>query len=313
MCRTPFQLLLCQQIVAHYPDETAELLYATDIDGPKDRKYFEDSAKHFARRTYRVLRSRADILRFALLEGRAWRGQFSAIATGNHTLSHFRWIISRNPTATIRSFDEGSGNFHSSGELYRDTRTSIERLRDRILAIPPIAQVFDQTTVHYTVNALLKNVVPSERLQEVALFALPADATAAPVNVIIGQPLEEHLGPDSQTFFDAILALNGGHYVHHPREKSRAIAGMQLVHDDPRILEDYVADLIRAGHPVRLIGWYSTVFFTIHSPAVTKVYLHLGQHNNLIELAKRVGCTVFDLNHPDEIRRWHETAAEWVA
>lgn len=315
LCRTPFQLLLCQQIVATYPDEAAELLYITDLDGPKDRQYFDASAKAFSERSYRVTRSKTDVLSFILGDGRALRRQFASIALGNHTLSHFRWLVARNPKAKVRTFDEGAGNFHRSGALHHDTRSGVERWRDRVLRVPSMGDVFNRSTIHFTVNASLDNVVPSDRLKQVDLLKIGDAASAPPVNVIIGQPFHEFLNADEchalRTAFDA---LPHGRYVKHPREAGQGAfpEGLDVISSDPRILEHYVGDLVSAGHPVRLIGAHSTSFFTINSPAVEKYYLHVGDFQDFADMLSGIGCRVFDLNVPDGREMWADTAAAWA-
>ncbi|MEO1314179.1 MAG: glycosyltransferase family 52 [Pseudomonadota bacterium] len=317
LCRTPFQLLLCQEIVAQYPEEEAELLYITDINGPKDHAYFEAARTLFTKSHYRVRQSNTDILAFVLGPGRRMARRYDAIALGNHTLSHFRYVITRNPGAEIRSFDEGCGNFNVTGALHNDPRNRTERLRDQVLRIPPIAEVFARSAAHFTVNATLRNVVPSERLRQIDLIKLAPGrgGDRAPINLVIGHPFEEHVDTEHRTLMlGALRALSSGHYVMHPREKPRdePLAALDLIQDDPRILEHYVRDLVAAGHRVRLIGSLSTVFFTVNSPAVEKYYLHLMPEDGFLGLARQVGCMVFDLHDPVGLKHWHETAAAWA-
>lgn len=317
LCRTPFQLLMCQRIVALSRDEMADLCYMTSSDSEKDRYYVDRATSDFTRTEYRVLGPKRDIAAFIYHLPRHWIGttRYDRIHLANHTLSHFRYLIKHHQTAEVRTYDEGSGNFDHDGALHVDIRSGLERLRDRILGIPPMSDIFEHSQQHYTVNADLTNVVDGSRLQEIELVDVPdAKITGqGTLNLVMGQPFEEVLNRAEQNrLLNAISALKHGLYIMHPREPDRSslIPNLDVIRDR-RIIEDYICALVAKGHRARLIGPFSTTFFTINSPMVQKYYLHASSRRTHPGLAEKVGCDVFDLHETADRERWVSMAHSW--
>lgn len=317
LCRTPFQLLMCQRIVALFPDETADLCYMTDQDTSKDTSYVARASGDFERTEYRVLRSRFDILPFVRSLRRHWLGtsDYQKIYVANHTLSHFRYLLKSHRSAEVRSFDEGSGNFDWDGALHVDKRTTSERLRDTVLGIPAIQTIFSKSQKHYTVNASLRNVVAAERLEQIDLIQVPqaGASTNGWVNVVIGQPFEQFLGTTAQSkLLSAYSRIEAGRYVVHPRETDRSeiLPNLRVIREE-RILEDYVCDLAASGKRVRLMGPFSTAFFTINSPVVEKFYLHVSTSDTHSGLATAAGCEVINLHDEIDVERWKSITETW--
>ena len=317
LCRTPFQLLMCQRIVALSREKTADLCYMTSSNSEKDRYYVDRAEPEFDRIEYRVLGPKLDIAAFIYHLPRHWIGttRYDRIYLANHTLSHFRYLIKHHSMDEVCTYDEGSGNFDPEGALRVDNRSGIERLRDRILGIPPVSDIFEHSQQHYTVNADLTNVVDRSRLQEIALVDVP-DAKIAgqgTLNLVMGQPFEEVLNRAEQSrLLNAISALRHGHYIMHPREPDRSSLIPKLdVIQDRRIIEDYICGLVAEGFRVRLIGPFSTTFFTINSPMVEKYYLHASSRRTHPDLAAEVGCDVFDLHDAADRERWGSLVHSW--
>jgi hypothetical protein len=312
MCRTPFQALLIERIIARTGITKYDLLYYNPRVLHQDRAYFQRIA---AGAEYAALVSRGS-LRGLEVVAKLLSKRYGSLMLGNHTFSGNRLIVRAKSSARVFTFDEGAGNFDADGALHNDRRKLFEKVRDRILGAPSFQSISRRSAAHFTIDTTLPNILPAERLRDVG-FQPGSDENrhCGAINVIVGQPFMEYLtAAETQTMRTAFASVPNARYIPHPREQLETIPDVFDVWTDPgSVIEDQVFSLRQQGHMVRLVGGYSTVFATIRGAGIERYYLEANHSPQRRAVMQKIGCHCFDLQDSRDRAKWHELCSGWSA
>jgi hypothetical protein len=310
LCRTPFQAMIIDRILKSEGIKVYDLIYYNRNITAKDDDYFKRIAAGARSGLLLNASSVSGWRKFLSISSRRHASVFIA----NHTFSIFRALVARKARASLYSFDEGAGNFHKKGALHVDHRTAFERMRDRLMAAPAVADIFRRVVAHYTVDPRLDNVVPAERLRDVGV-RMPGHPVAHAdfINLIIGQPFAEYLSPaEVEAMHEAFRQVPNALYVPHPREARAGIpAGFTLL-EDARIIEEVVLSFLSAGKAVRLIGGFSTAFATIYGSGIDKYFVEVSHDPELARVMSEWGCTICNVGTPEAREDWKRLTAGWA-
>ena len=290
LIRSPFQAYLAARIIRQYAIERPLVLYISRENRAKGAHYFReleplaaDSAFLRVERgpasAFSSLRTLTRILRWV-----AFR-RIGHVYMANHFLWYFR-VLTAWTGARVSTFDDGSGNYISI-DNHRWSRGDPHRERlCRLLGGGDMTSLHARIEAHYAVRPDLPNVIDAP-LKPIDLKGDSAPAQGDPLNLFIGQPMEEgYADAPIARYFDIVRA-RADLYFPHPREKRRPFPTVE----SDLIIEDFAA---RQDRPVRVWGPFSTAFITLQG--VEKICIDLDGNPEYRALMEQAGCRVISLD-----------------
>jgi len=309
LVRSPLQVVLAERIIALEKIKRYDVVYYNRAVNRKDLIYFqrlaqgaEKSVHITAGHLLRLPRSLAIVAR-----------RHSAIYFATLSFTLFRTLLAFKNRSTYVSFDDGAANFIQQSFHRRESR-GLARLRDKVFAAPSAGNLFAKVDRHYTLDKTLPNIVDASKLRNLTLLDEEppncSDNTGKKITFVIGQPYHEVL-EDSQIrqLREGLAQIPSGNYLPHPREAQGTTPESLVRLEDERLAEEVITSALASGANVRVIGWYSTVLYTLKDPRIEKVFLHVSSDESLTSDMVRQGCIVHDLRTAEGRSLWHDYLA----
>lgn len=308
LCRTPLQARICLKIIEFAEIQHYDVIYFTQNNSEVDREYFAQfEAKSNCSLYLHVPQKKPDILNHLIsiwqLRSRWRMNNYTGIYLASIDSLIFRYVIKRNPKATLRSFDDGTANITPGSLYYKLDQYKKSRFYGMLMGLPTAENVKKRLYQHYSIYSGFENFVDSRKVSFISLFSglRPGmrSVEKKPITFFIGQPFHEYLNAHHVVDLKRWLAKQHiDFYVMHPREKSPLLANIPILVKDGMLAEDAIFKTAGDRRP-RIISAYSTVLFNIDHRDADKFYLSLG--NGIIEqqrldLVSKTGAVVITIN-----------------
>lgn len=284
LIRTPFQAWIALKIIEQERIRAYDVLYISRNRNRKDEHYYRRLAAQARRGCFfKHLDVQGRLGGYAkALAGFPWwliRERYGRAYLASFNLWYFRAIIAR--CQEIRTFDDGAGNYFDGGRGLFALAGARDRRVGAWFGGMPVEEVPRQAERHYALRPDLPNIVPAERVSPIRIAGACQAGQGPPSAIAIGQPFGDYLSPESERRVRDYMAQCGGVYFPHPREPDPPPGAV----DSDLVLEEFVE---RQPGPVRLIGGFSTAFFTCR--AAEKLYLDADGDPRRRALMESAGC-----------------------
>ncbi|MCO8082534.1 glycosyltransferase family 52 [Acinetobacter lwoffii] len=297
--RTPFQAWLAQKVLEKEKVSNFDLVYFTQNNSDEDKYYYAQLSIQAKRSQYIFIqRQRFDIFSHLLFKIKAIKWYFFK----NYDLVMYASInalvpnslVSKYNQSELITFDDGAANIVKQGIFYNEPDTLRAKLYRIILGAKSLDSIKKRIKKHYSIYPHNPNIVESDRL--IHIDGWESDSNRLPVEIrtyFIGAPFEEVMNSDQiARMVDYLRQLDITAYVKHPRERNILDLGVKQLNKNSRIAEDaIIADA--QGRSIRLIGWFSSVMFSLEAVCVQRIILlpkDSSQSVELAEICKKSGC-----------------------
>lgn len=298
--RTPFQAWLAQKVLEKEEVSNFDLVYFTQNNSDEDKYYYAQLSIKASRSQYIFIhRQRFDIFSHILFKLKAIKWYFFK----NYDLVVYASInalvpnslISRYKKSELVTFDDGAANIVKRGIFYNEPATLRAKLYRIILGASSLDFIKKRIKRHYSIYPNNSNIVESNRLIHLNSWKIESNKTTLDEvrTYFIGAPFEEVMNSDQiARMVSYIKKLDITAYVAHPRERKMLDIGVKQLNKNGRIAEDAViADA--EGRAIRLVGWFSSVMFSLEAVCMQRIVLlpkDSPQSIELAEICKKSGC-----------------------
>ena len=295
------------QIIEEEAIENFNVLYLTQNNSDTDRSYFSQLEAKAGNAFYlHVPQKRPDFLNhlIAIRQLRHYWNptNYARIYLASVDSPVFRYVIKKNPQASLFSFDDGTANITPGSLYYNLEKYRKANFYSRLLGLPTGQQVKARLRQHYSIYPGFDNFIEQKKISYISLFER-VSPSARSENVrhatfFIGQPFHEYLSARHVTALRNWISTQSiDFYVMHPREKCPLLENIPLLDKAGLLAEDAIFRAAADRRP-RIISAYSTVLFNISHHNAEKVYLSLGDDDierKRLALISRTGSMVVDI------------------
>lgn len=303
LLRTPLQAWVASQVLKVEGVAQYDLLYFTHNDASEDRRYFHELAADANEAKYCHVPVRGfDILAHLDFYYRTlyWRRTQTPdmILLASIDAPVINALATVHNKSELVTFDDGLANILPSGTYHLDTASLRMRLYRTFLGATDLKTIKKRIARHYTIYPDFENIVEKSHLRYLDGWRHDQNQTcnAAGLNTyFIGQPYQEALRPKQISALETHLrTMDINYYVRHPRE--RTILDLDIANLDKQglIAEDAILRHAQ-GHPIHLVGWFSTVMFNLAAMVERSTMLLFKtdpSSENMADLARRAGCEI---------------------
>jgi hypothetical protein len=307
LCRTPLQARICIEIIRENKISEFDVIYFTQNDSKSDKLYFSQLSEKARNSNYIYIKKQyKDILNhlFSIIElkkrGLAHNYKYIYIASIDCFL--FRFVVKKNPKASLLGFDDGSANITSGSLYYNLDKYKKSEFYAKILGLPKANKVKLKLIKHYSIYPSFENIISQDKIHYINLFTqnsknILSDSSTS-TTYFIGQPFHEYLDTKQIKLLQSWLGNQViDYYILHPREKNQLICEIPVLETHGLLAEDAIFK-ISHDSKIRIISAYSTVLFNINCQNAEKIYLSLSNDRNEIErrsLIEKTGSKIITL------------------
>jgi N-acetyllactosaminide alpha-2,3-sialyltransferase len=303
LIRTPLQAWIAKRVLKAESVRSYDLVYFTHNDSYEDLHYFKELANEANRTQYCY----APVKRYDIFnhldfysQTASWRQQrkFHIVCLASIDSPVINALAAFHATSECVTFDDGLANIMLSGAYYRDAVSLRLRLYKRFFGATDLSSIKSRIIRHYTIYPGFQNIVEKSHLRYLDGFCHEQNQPSS-LSVFktyfIGQPFEEALCPDQIVSLKVYLrGLDIDYYVRHPREQSILNIGVPVLDKHGLIAEDAILRHAQ-GHPIHLVGWFSTALFNMAAIAQRRTMLLIKSDPNsehMATLARQAGCEI---------------------
>lgn len=300
MCVTPLQMLIAEKIIAINSEESFDLLVVALNDNEKYRNYFERLKKVCVNSLY-YIQGKGRLAFFDYIKSLNKTNldiKYNNIYLASIDSRHFQYIFSKNISANIYTFDDGTANIITSSLYYSNTKPKfLKRSIWRVLGVRYYMEdLKEKSLLHYTIYKDIPNIIKSQQYTSL----LPATAQNQnitkdrTVKFYLGQPLTD-ISKDFDLSFveNNIDKLDIDYYYPHPREASYPKGNYQII-ESSLIFEDYIVQFLEDNPDVGvdIFSFTSTALLNIMSlDRLQATYIHENQifslHRDFYDFAEQ--------------------------
>lgn len=261
ICTTPLQMMIADKIIELKPDESFDLLVIAQQDNEKYEYYFNQIKKNCINSMYYPLRQGIRgfsefLLRIYL---KKLNKNYDSVYLSSIDSSYCKFILSRNKSSKVFTFDDGTANISESSTYYTEKSTRLaKRLAYSIFNInESMGSIKDRSLLHYTIYKNIPNII--EDTYYINLFesqknnSTNSTKNLKEVNIFLGQPYGEV--PSSYSEESLVKLLEEKLYINlyfpHPRETSPPTGKYKLVRTN-LIFEDYIRSYLKDHENVQI-------------------------------------------------------------
>lgn len=285
MCVTPLQMLIAERIIGLNPDKTFDLIVVALNDNEKYKHYYNRLKKSCFNSLYYIpkagLNGFLDYIK--QLKESFLTGSYQGLYLASIDLRHFQYIVSKNSSAYIYTFDDGTANIIPSSLYYLNSKPKLlKRAVWRVFGVKYYMEDLKKMSkLHYTIYQDIPNII--ENRQYIPLTSKNDSGNHLQEKVIkfyLGQPLT-----DISDSFDLLFTkknidkLGVDYYYPHPRENTYPEGVFQLI-SSPLIFEDYIISFLKDNPniSVEVFSFTSTALLNVMSmDRVQAIYIHEDQ------------------------------------
>lgn len=297
--RTPFQAWLAQRVLEKEKVSNFDLVYFTQNNSDEDKYYYAQLSIQASRSQYIFIqRQYFDIFSHILFKLKAIKWYFFnhydlvMYASLNALVPNS--LVSKYNKSELITFDDGAANIVKQGIFYNESDTLRAKLYRIILGANSLNLIKKRIKRHYSIYPNNPNIVEPDRLIHLDGWEGDSNRVLDEVRTyFIGAPFEEVMNSDQiARMVSYIKKLDITAYVAHPRERKMLDIGVKQLNKNGRIAEDAViADA--EGRAIRLVGWFSSVMFSLEADCMQRIVLlpkDSPQSIELAEICKKSGC-----------------------
>lgn len=297
--RTPFQAWLAQRVLEKEQVSDFDLVYFTQNNSDEDKYYYTQLAMQASKSQYIFIqRQYFDIFSHILFKIKAIKWyffknyDFVMYASINALVPNS--LVSKYNKSELITFDDGAANIVKQGMFYNELDTLRAKVYRIILGANSLKFIKKRIKRHYSIYPNHPNIVESDRLIHLKSWDVDYNRVQDEVRTyFIGAPFEEVMNSDQIARMVSYLKkLDITAYVAHPRERKILDIGVKQLNKNSRIAEDaIIADA--EGRAIRLVGWFSSVMFSLEVVCVQRIILlptDSLQSIELAEICKKSGC-----------------------
>lgn len=304
LCRTPLQARICLEIIKNNEIIEFDLVYFTQHNSESDKKYFLEISSRANKSAYIfVKKQKKDILNHILsiwnFKKEGFENKYLNIYIASIDSLLFRFILKKNPQASIYGFDDGTANITQFSSYHNINESGKIRFYNKLFGISSINNIKSRILRHYTIYSDFCNIVSEDKLCFLNLFDSKRlnQKNEKQITYFIGQPFYEYLALNEISKLKSWLIEQAiDYYIMHPRE-TEPLLDVKLLNKEGMIAEDAIFK--NAGESkVRIISAYSTVLFNISSQDAEKIYISLNNDNSEIKrrsLIEKTGSKIIEI------------------
>jgi beta-galactosamide-alpha-2,3-sialyltransferase len=304
LCRTPLQARICLEIIKNNEIIEFDLVYFTQNNSESDKKYFLEISSRANKSAYIfVKKQKKDILNHILsiwnFKKEGFENKYLNIYIASIDSLLFRFILKKNPQASIYGFDDGTANITQFSSYHNINESGKTRFYNKLFGISSINNIKSRILRHYTIYSDFCNIVSEDKLCFLNLFDSKRlnQKNEKQITYFIGQPFHEYLALSEISKLKSwLIGQSIDYYVMHPRETTPLLE-VKLLNKEGMIAEDAIFK--NAGESkVRIISAYSTVLFNISSQDAEKIYISLNNSNSEIKrrsMIEKTGSKIIEI------------------
>ena len=301
LCRTPLQARICLEIIKNNKIIEFDFIYFTQNNSESDKKYFLEISRRANKSAYIfVKKQKKDIINHIIsilnFSKEGFKKQYLNIYIASIDSLLFRFIIKKNPQASIYGFDDGTANITKISSYHNVNWSGRSFIYERLFGVSSIKDIKSRIIKHYSIYPGYSNIIPENKLCFLNLFGSKnlSQKNERQITYFIGQPFHEYLSIDEIIKFKSWLIQQSiDYYIRHPRETT-PLLDVTLLDKEGMIAEDAIFE--NAGESkVRIISAYSTVLFNVSSQDAEKIYISLSNDNSEIQrrsLIEKTGAEI---------------------
>lgn len=285
MCATPLQLLIVERIIELYPEKEYDLIVLTgETDNREKFTHYYNRVKKFCKNSilYEYKYGFKSFIMFRRkISKSVFNTEYNELYLANFQKGAFQYLVSKNHSSEIYTFDDGLGNILPSGAFHRSSSPPmLRRCIWRLLGVNTYSQDIKKLSIlHYTIYKGFPNIIPNTKL--VKLFGenepLNSNSLTKNIKVYLGQPLLSVNEKFTDSFITNILLdLNIDYYLPHPREASNTKLSFKEIKTN-LIAEDFIIRYIKENPEtkVEVYSFFSGALFNLANiPSIECKYIY---------------------------------------
>lgn len=311
LCSTPLQSRIALELIRLNNLTSYDVIYLTKKNTNIHYIYYKklaDNAEHskfiynkMFMKGYNVL---IDLLSAFRLEERFTSNSYKEIYISSIDNIFFRYLLKKNASATIYSFDDGTANITPSSIYFNHDKRLKSRIIDYFTNIPSSNIVRKSILKHFTIYENFENIVTPDKLEFINLFNFESSKFNSKldrykiITFFVGQPFSEDLSSkEINRLKEWLKEEKIDYYIKHPREDLPLLTNIPLFENQHLLTEEALWNFSKNNY-IRLISAYSTLLFNINDPNIEKIYLSFRGKKNEQErrsLIKKTNSTIIDI------------------
>lgn len=285
MCVTPLQMIIAEKIIELNSDEIFDLIIIALNDNEKYNYYYSRLKKVCLNSLYYIPKPGLNgfFNYIKQLKENNLNISYQGLYLASIDSIHFQYIISKNSSADVHTFDDGTANIIPSSLFYLNSKPKLlKRAIWRMFGIKyNMEDLKKLSLLHYTIYEDIPNII--ENKQYVPLISKNDSSEYLQKEVIrfyLGQPLTD-ISDSFDLFFSKkyIDKLKVDYYYPHPREKVYPEGCFQII-SSPLLFEDYIINFLRdnPNTSIEVFSFTSTALLNIMSlNRVQAIYIYESQ------------------------------------
>lgn len=310
MCTTPLQMLIAEKIIELNSDNEFDLLVILLYDNDKYKYYYNRLKKMCVNSlAYTPKTGLNGFVKFiGQLKKSYLNKKYQRLYLASVDSRHFQYLISKNISSNIFTFDDGTVNIVHNSLYYSNFKPKLlRRVAWRIMGVRVYMEdIKNLSLLHYTIYENIPNIIKNTQLiklyKEEALYPVETDKI---VKIYLGQNLAEISSTlDSNYMINVIEGLNIDYYYPHPRERKIPIGQFKLV-ESSLVFEDYIVEYLKNNLDMRVevYSFFSSAILNIANlNRVTVRYMYnsylYDKYKGFYDLAEKtfkVDCLNLDI------------------
>ena len=295
MCITPLQMLIAEKIIELNKGKDFDLLVIVLNDNDKYNYYYQRLKEKCINALYLIAKPGLQgFLNYIKdLKANNLKIKYESLYLASIDSRHFQYIVSKNNSANLYTFDDGTANIIPSSLYYLNSEPNFfKRVAWRILGVKYYMKDLKNISLsHYTIYKDVPNIIGNK----IYLPLFPKINNNNNNNnkkkqikrFYLGQPLNEISKAFDISFIEkSISKLKIDYYYPHPREKLYPKGDFELV-ESSLIFEDYITQFL-AENPdinIEVFSFISTTLLNIMS--LNRVYVSYIHDTQLFNLHQR--------------------------
>lgn len=278
ICSSPFQMLIAEKIIALNSEDQFDLLVIAIADNKKFKFYYQRLSKLCINCLYYTEPGLLGFLGFRKqLKSSHLEAPYKNIYLANIDSRHIQYIISKNRSAEIYTFDDGMANIVTDSHYYSNSEVPLsKKIIWRLLGINYYMEdIKNLSKLHYTVYENVPNII-----NNITFISLYESKNDQPTNThkvtrfYVGQPLFEISNHFNDIYINQIIkSLGIDYYYPHPRENIKFKDQFKIL-DSPLLFEDYIIQYLKENpnNSVEVFSFFSSAILNIAKFDRVKVF-----------------------------------------
>ncbi|HEE6163731.1 glycosyltransferase family 52 [Acinetobacter baumannii] len=256
LCTTTLQMLLAKKIISTESEICFDCILLTMNDNEKHKYYFNELSSKCENNLFFHMRKRG-LNNFFKFKKEFRKNGFKANYDEYYIASidnyYFRYILSKDISAKIKTFDDGVGNIISTSIYYQGLKDSLlKKLIWNTLGVKrSISNIIKSSELHYTIYNNVDNIV--SRTKNINILENKNNICGTQVlKIFIGQPLHTIDSKFNINFIESILdKIKVDFYFPHPREDNYPVGNFEIIKTN-YIFEDYIVNFLKNNPNIKL-------------------------------------------------------------